>query len=238
MARRTGGASIISAYDKAEHAPKRRVIGQAFSESRLRDYESTILQHVKVFFDKITQGCPSDREEGEEGGWGPAMNMAHWCDYLTFDTMLSIVFDPSEPFSLLTDPTHRPISQHIEDTMYNLSVLAWWPMWTTTGGKLGEIFLPKETQGRQRFLDTTYQVTRDRVARAQKEGDGGEKKEAQKGDIFGHLIDAKDPETGQKMNIRELAGNAAVLVVGGESYSCPHSHPIPSLLTTNTLPLE
>ena len=67
-----------STVDKVAHARKRRVIGQAFSDSAIRSFEDHVLEHVKTF---VTHLAPAEPSTGklEKGAWSPSMNMATQC---------------------------------------------------------------------------------------------------------------------------------------------------------------
>lgn len=83
-----GVPSTFSARDRNQHAQKRRLLSQAFSESALRDIEPHILEHVRKW-------CAYLGDELTKGEWTEAKDMATWSDYLTFDVLSDLCFGRS-----------------------------------------------------------------------------------------------------------------------------------------------
>ena len=108
-------ASTHSTIDKTAHARKRRVLSHAFSEAAVKSMEKYILHNIRSF----TEGLVTNRwnnnsnnqvimgnEKGtERGQWGPAQNMADWCNYLTFDIMGDLCF--GKAFNMLEKPDNH-----------------------------------------------------------------------------------------------------------------------------------
>ena len=83
-----GVPSTFSARDRIQHAQKRRLLSQAFSENALRGIEPHILEHVRKWCAYLGDGPTRD-------GWTEAKNMATWSDYLTFDVLSDLCFGRS-----------------------------------------------------------------------------------------------------------------------------------------------
>jgi hypothetical protein len=83
-----GVPSTFSARDRNQHAQKRRLLSQAFSESALRDIEPHILEHVRKWCAYLGDGLT-------KGEWTEAKDMATWSDYLTFDVLSDLCFGRS-----------------------------------------------------------------------------------------------------------------------------------------------
>lgn len=70
---------LQSTVNKKDHARKRRVISQAFSDSAIRSLECYVMQHVNVL---ISHLCPAtldiDHPEGKQ--WSPKRDMAQLCE--------------------------------------------------------------------------------------------------------------------------------------------------------------
>ena len=77
--------STLLATEKAHHARKRRVMGQAFSDQALKGLEQYVLGHVQDLVDRI--GVAVKRPGGEEQRWSKSLNMQLWCNWLVFDIM-------------------------------------------------------------------------------------------------------------------------------------------------------
>ena len=66
--------STLLATDKAQHARKRRVMGQAFSDQAVKGLEQYVLQHVQDLVDRI--GVAVNRPGGEKQRWSkPLVSM-------------------------------------------------------------------------------------------------------------------------------------------------------------------
>ena len=69
--------STLLATEKAHHARKRRVMGQAFSETALRGLEQYVLEHVQDLVDRI--GNAIKDPVSEKKGWSKSLDMQKWC---------------------------------------------------------------------------------------------------------------------------------------------------------------
>lgn len=85
--------STLLATDKIQHARKRRVMGQAFSEQAVRGLEQYVVGHVQDLIDKIGVAIDSSRDEKSQ--WSPALDMGKYCKWLIFDIMGDLVFGRS-----------------------------------------------------------------------------------------------------------------------------------------------
>ena len=69
--------STLLATDKTQHARKRRVMGQAFSDQALRGLEQYVLQHVQDLVDRI--GVAVKRPGGEKQRWSKPLVRSFEC---------------------------------------------------------------------------------------------------------------------------------------------------------------
>ena len=76
-----------STVDKVAHARKRRVIGQAFSDSAIRSFEDHVLGHVKSFVTRLS-AAEATSESLKDSPWSSDLNMASWCKCLSRLTSL------------------------------------------------------------------------------------------------------------------------------------------------------
>jgi hypothetical protein len=81
--------STLLATEKAQHARKRRVMGQAFSDQAMKGMEQYVLQHVQDMVDRI--GMAVKRPGGDKNRWSRELNMQNWCNWLVFDIMGDLV---------------------------------------------------------------------------------------------------------------------------------------------------
>lgn len=81
--------STLLATEKAHHARKRRVMGQAFSDQALRGLEQYVLAHVENLVDKLR--AQVKKPEGKKQMWSKSLDMQNWCNWLVFDIMGDLV---------------------------------------------------------------------------------------------------------------------------------------------------
>ena len=67
-----------STVNKIAHARKRRVIGQAFSESAIKSLEGHVIEHVNTFI-KHLASVPKPNSKPRQNSWSAATNMASQC---------------------------------------------------------------------------------------------------------------------------------------------------------------
>lgn len=97
-----------SSIDKDSHARKRRVLSHAFSDSAIKSMEKYILANIRSACQVIgNQVAPSFDQK--KAGWSAPLNMADWCNYLTFDVMGDLCFGKA------FDMIERPENRHVID---------------------------------------------------------------------------------------------------------------------------
>lgn len=131
-------ASTHSTIDKTAHARKRRVLSYAFSEAAVKSMEKYILHNVRSFTDGLLTNRWSNstangqmvvsEKGGEKGpmpGWGPAQNMADWCNYLTFDIMGDLCF--GKAFNMLEKADNHFAADMIGMAAHRHSIVSYPP---------------------------------------------------------------------------------------------------------------
>lgn len=81
--------STLLATEKAHHARKRRVMGQAFSDQALKGLEQYVLAHVQSLVSKVRSQV--GRTTTRKQKWSKALDMQKWCNWLVFDIMGDLV---------------------------------------------------------------------------------------------------------------------------------------------------
>ena len=81
--------STLLATEKAQHARKRRVMGQAFSDQAVKGLEQYVLSHVQDLVDRID--VETQRFESEKQTWSKPLDMQKKCNWLVFDIMGDLV---------------------------------------------------------------------------------------------------------------------------------------------------
>lgn len=219
-----GAISTLLATEKAHHARKRRVLGQAFSDQALRGLEQYVIGHVKDIVDRI--GVAVKRPGGEEQCWSSEIDMAKYCNWLVFDIMGELVFGKS--FGTLGDqPQNREGIRLLGRAAKRNYVVAAMPVLAQHG-------LEKWLPGfRSLYLDRLKYLAFGKAqvqARTKENGFG----ETGRRDIFSFLLHAKDPETGEGFPLPELWMEGNTLIVAGSdtsstyvdrSFDCCHHDP-------------
>lgn len=77
--------STLLATDKAHHATKRRIAGQAFSDTAMRGLEQYVLAHTQNMIERISVSVK--RPGGEKQRWSKAQDLRKWANWLVFDIM-------------------------------------------------------------------------------------------------------------------------------------------------------
>ncbi|KAF3937911.1 hypothetical protein ABW19_dt0209692 [Dactylella cylindrospora] len=198
-----------SGIDKVAHGRKRRILSQAFSEFALKGMEDLILDRIR-FFQKQLVDAPKDVETStdarvDEKKTVQIRNMANWFNYLTFDVLGFLCFGKS--FELLEGTGNRELPALVDRaaTRHYLCGL-WLPLDTH---HLDQVVIPKITRDRWNFIMKSRQRATIRAKERTELGHGARK------DFFYYLLNATDPETGEKLSMPELWSESNVLMVAG-----------------------
>jgi cytochrome P450 len=92
------GYSTQSVIDKQEHAFRRRVLSQAFSEKALRESEKIIQQNVETLVKRMGENIQSD-------GWAETKDFYIWSTFYGFDFTGDLAFGSS--FDLMNNEKNR-----------------------------------------------------------------------------------------------------------------------------------
>ena len=79
---RPEAVSTLLATERAQHARKRRIMGQAFSEGAMRGMERYVLENVEVWERGVEEKVEAARREGRR--WSERVDMGRWNNYLVF----------------------------------------------------------------------------------------------------------------------------------------------------------
>jgi hypothetical protein len=74
--------STLLATERGHHARKRRIMGQAFSESAMRELERYVLENVRVWEQEVGLRVEATKKSGNK--WTDGVDMGKWCNYLVF----------------------------------------------------------------------------------------------------------------------------------------------------------
>ena len=109
--------NVHNVIDKSIHARKRRVLSHAFSDHAVKAMDKYILTNIETACEVLIQR-PGAREQKLDllqvrhigaartaDGWTEPVNIANWCDWLTFDIMGDLAF--GKAFGMLDHPQNR-----------------------------------------------------------------------------------------------------------------------------------
>ncbi|KAL2849014.1 cytochrome P450 [Aspergillus pseudodeflectus] len=207
-----GVHSSIATLDNTKHKGFRRLLTQGLSDANIRSMDSKMTK-IAASFARIV-GEKQDRHviatgkqpalEAEEG-WSVPKNMAHWCDYFTFDMMSELVFGSS--YDLLQDSQNHFIIDGITAQMHRFGFLLNFPGLESMG--MNHILFPSARGKALRFYAKSKQIMEERKARK------GERKD----DVLSNLLAATDPETGESFSNQQLWIESNLLIIAGSDTS-------------------
>lgn len=189
--------STFTTRDKKTHGKKRRITSQGVSDAAIRNFEPVILQHIKRLCDSVAPGCGSP---SDEKGWSEGFDMASAASYLTFDTITHMLFGKS--YNLSHSEEFRWLVDAIKESNKRVSVLIQAP--SLLFRRLDKKLFPRSILSRNKFLSFVKLLLGERMAKQQAQND-----------IFSGLQSARDPDTGELLNIHELNAECISLLVAG-----------------------
>ncbi|KAH6719153.1 cytochrome P450, partial [Leptodontidium sp. MPI-SDFR-AT-0119] len=216
--------STFTLRNKKEHAWKKRILSQNFSDSAIRSYEPEVLKLVDRFCDALSPKsseksainqfacsvlCPKPSETNEsetrenKTSWSEPFNMSTWCDNLFFDLMTTTVF--GENFDLLRSPWYRHIPEALSRSNKRISVIVQWPI--IVWRRLDKLLFKDSVHGRKEFLRFVHNLVTDRMTRGTKN------------DVFSGLLNASDPTTGNSLTRDEIVAESILMIVAGSDTS-------------------
>ncbi|KAH7109592.1 putative cytochrome P450 [Dendryphion nanum] len=123
--------NTLTLQDKTEHARRRRVMSQGFSDAALRVFVPRILANVE----KMCMLLEKDMDSHQK--WTKSRDMATWFDRLTFDIMSSVIF--SAEYDTLQKEDFRHVMSSIEESNVRMS-------------RLDKRLFPRSIQARNKFV--------------------------------------------------------------------------------------
>ncbi|KAK6331809.1 hypothetical protein TWF718_002351 [Orbilia javanica] len=214
----SGGVfSLFSSIDKSFHGKRRRIMSHGFSDAALRSYEPIVQERIDKFLEILTNEAGTD-------GWGTSKNMSRLCAGLTFDVMGALVF--GQPFKILEDESGL---SYVIDAILSASravgVMVHLPIFGKNNilfkirGFFRLLFLSlKDLKNIKAFLTLSSKLTSERTAQEAAKAAGEDIVKAQgvpNKDILSWVINATDPETGEKLSLSDIWGEARVLIIAG-----------------------
>ncbi|KAL2850207.1 putative cytochrome P450 [Aspergillus pseudoustus] len=211
-----GVHASLCTLDNNRHRMLRRLMNQGLSDTNIRSMDTKLRNVASLFASAI--GEKEDRfdaerehsgDDGYDDGWTVAKNMAHWCDFFTFDVMSELVFGKS--YNLLGDSDNHYIVDGVIGQMQRFGFLLQFPIIEKL--KLNRLLYPGAKQKATRFNAKSRQIMEERRAR-------GTDASKANNDVFSHLLAANNSETGEgALSVQQLWVESNLLIIAGSDTS-------------------
>ncbi|PVI01616.1 cytochrome P450, partial [Periconia macrospinosa] len=182
--------SVFNCIDKRLHKIKRRMIGKALSEQKMRQFEPVMLEHIRIFLKQLLKSSRNN----------DPVNLSDRCKRLGTDIIGRFGFGYF--LNLQTEDANDFVIPGLTGASYKNNVYIQAPMVKYFGL---QFFFPKLYALRMKYYLLLKQMVKDRLAEGK----------AAKEDLFSYVMDAKDPETGTKIRLGELVSEATFFFPAG-----------------------
>ncbi|KZL83292.1 benzoate 4-monooxygenase cytochrome p450, partial [Colletotrichum incanum] len=186
--------STLTMTCKKKHALHRRIVSQGFANTALRQHEHTIMTHIKKL---AAQLAPCQSSGSSE--WSAQQNMSSWSNRLSFDIISDVVFGAK--YDMIGSPDNRYILECIDGANVRTSVL--FQAAELTAGRLDRRLFSKSIEARNIFIPFIKSLVKRRLQKAA----------AKANDVFSLLVDVKDPETGEGLDMNSIGGESTTLLM-------------------------
>ncbi|KAJ0426173.1 putative cytochrome P450 [Aspergillus carlsbadensis] len=202
----------LCTLDNARHKKLRRLLNLGLSDTNIRAMDGKLRDVASLFANALGERegrfDSSRRHDGYGDEWTVAKNMAHWCDFFTFDVMSELTFGKS--YNLLGSSENHYIIDGVLGQMQRFGFLLQFPLVEKL--RLNRLLFPNAKAKAMRFNAKSRQIMEERKAR----GEHGNETE---NDVFSHLLAANDSETGQGLSIQQLWVESNLLIIAGSDTS-------------------
>lgn len=186
-----------------DHSRRRRIMAHGVSEKAQRGYEPRIMEHINKLCDAfLSEGPDIHDSDSDDRAWSSALNMADWCNYLSFDIMADVVFGAQ--YNLIGSPRFRYVCETIDQSNVRMGALIQAPRWAAL--KLDKYIFRDAIRARNRFVKFVVRVVQERMDKPPC---------STSPDLFANLAVAKDPETNEGFRPEEIGAESATLIVAG-----------------------
>ena len=197
------------------HSKRRRLLANAFSDSALKNLEHFVIDRVNTFNELM--GQPKDARDAdttEKDNWSKPRDMSKWANNLTLDVLGELCF--GKTFGALEAGTHMA-AELLLATAWLSQALAFLPGRHLIYPILRNQALMQKVKSKTIRQKLEYRammvpLLKERFAL---EAELKEKDLEPRHDFMHYMIQAKDPETGDKFSPPDLVGEAALLVGAG-----------------------
>lgn len=174
------------------------MISKALSEQKMRQFEPILIQEIGIFLNQLFRASQS----------GEPVNFSDRCKRLGVDIIGRFGF--GYPLNVQTSEINRFVLPGLLGASYKSNIYIQAPMVKWFGL---EFLFPKLYMLRMRYYLLLKRMVKERLAQGK----------VAKDDLFSYVMDAKDPETGTKINLAELVSEATFFFPAG-MYNVPAHH--------------
>lgn len=143
--------NLLTLFDKKEHGKRRRLLGPSFNEDRVRNFQSNMARHTRLFLDLLGTSAHTTASDDD---WLPAQNMTKWCDYLIFDLLIEFLL--GFQCNMLTSTEWRSIIDDMEAASVRNAVRICTPalmIW-----RMDKLLFPDSVRGTRKFWNWVKHV--------------------------------------------------------------------------------
>ncbi|XPS96907.1 hypothetical protein M3J09_006156 [Ascochyta lentis] len=199
-----GFESTFTAREKLRHALKRRILAHAFSERALREYEP----RIKLLTERWLRSLAA------VSNYGDSIDFAAWSNYIIFDILGDLCY--GKDFGLIDSNKDRYVTKLLPRTTRSWYMLGYHP-WThllrlllfktVLTSSLGRTI----TRDNSRFREFCTKSLMERVKIEKMD----RKRSSVSRDMFHHLLNARDPESGERFSMGDLGAESVLLMIAG-----------------------
>lgn len=199
-----GFESTFTAREKGRHALKRRILAHAFSGKALREYEPRIKLLTGNWLRRLAAVSTDDGK----------IDFAAWANYIIFDILGDLCY--GQDFGLVHSEKDRYVTKLLPRTTHSWYMLGYHP-WThllryllfktALRSSLGRTVTRDNSKFREFCVASL--IERVKVEKMPK------KMNSASHDMFHHLLNARDPETGEGFSMGDLGAESVLLLIAG-----------------------
>jgi cytochrome P450 len=209
------------------------LLNNAFAEGALKNLEKYVLANIRDWCNYLGESKDSDEKES---GWGKERDLGLWATLLTFDVLGDLCFGSSfgamkngftyiqelimssSSFQQSVSVRSIPTNEHYLTFRTQVSFLPIRELvFPLMKPKILLLTGSKNIKQKVMYRQRIGVLVQKRFALENANADKSD--EDQRKDFFHHLLNAKDPETGEKFKPTDLVGEAALLVGAGADTS-------------------
>jgi cytochrome P450 len=210
--RQENAANTMTSVDYHEHAWRRKILNQAFTENMVRTTSEFMIQHIERWNELMLDECA----DGDE--WSATINLADRLDMLIFDIMGDLVFGTDFKIKEPGENQFRIMPHTIASYLKFLYPISRSPileviLWLKPRGlnQLMEHTVPPAVRQYYKFVEKCVNARIDLFDEEAKKPEDERRK-----DMFYYVRDARNPETGEHaLEYPKLRAESAMLTVAG-----------------------